>query len=540
MLDETNVPLSIKKLLESHNELLKPLDGLPYVGSRPNGQEFYTEVKRVKDAFNLYGVSENLLNPEFPQPPKEKIRLGMGSPAAFPPFPPAKERIIELIEHKIIHEYPLAGGDEKALNEFIEYLMSIGFKNNSSQINADVNENSLSQDNVIFTSATTQAFDLILRLICRQNDIVLMTAPNYGLFSFMPERIGARVELISLKEKNDWLINPKDLAKRIDILNHKHAVLHGDKPGSPPRVSAFLNMNPHNPLGKVMGNEHIALLSQIGNICLQKGVFVIDDLVYRDLTFNRDNLAVPLSSITGMFKNTISLFSLSKAYGMAGIRAGAVVADERIIRGLRNSIFQSLDSISTLQVAAMAGAFNVSTSRNKAYDDYFSTVIPEYKYRYNLVKALVDGIESIDDEKQQVEIMKDVLNYAGYEKAKTLLQGINGVCMANGTSPEAGFFAMLDFSSLKNKYYYGLKITDEKKLMQFFYCDNNIKFIFGESISWPNKKQFVGRITYALTRDELIKSMSKIKESVENLKDMPTKYKNNLNIILGVKDRERQ
>lgn len=529
MENEKIFPPSIEQLLIEHGELFQKSDGLPHIGSRPNAKEFHKQVKKVKEAFNLYGFSENLLNEQLPLPPKEKIRLGMGSPASFPPFPPAKERVLKAINSEKIHEYPLAAGDADAREEFIDYLSSIGFRNVNPSKNSIVNKSGLSKDNVIFTSATTQAFDLILKLITKKNDIILMTAPNYGLFSFMPERIGARVELIYLKEKNDWLLDPEDLAKRIDILNNKYATLHKGKSGSPPRVSAFINMNPHNPLGKVMGKDHFSRLSQIGEICHQRGVFVIDDLVYRDLGFNRDNLALPISSIKGMFKNTISLFSLSKSYGMAGIRAGAIVADEIIIRGIRNSIFQSLDSISTLQVAAITGAFNNSPERNAAYDKYFSQIVPEYQYRYHLVKALVDGIRSIEDNHLKNKIINNVVSYAGGEKAKHLLQGIDGVSIVNNTTPEAGFFALLDFSALKNKYYYSLKISEETDLMKFLYCDNNIKFISGKSISWPNKKQFIARITYALDRETLIKSMSKIRESVRKLSTKVRHYKNNFN-----------
>ena len=32
------------------------------------------------------------------------------------------------------------------------------------------------------------------------------------------------------------------------------------------------------------------ILEGIGDVCLEKGVFVIDDLIYRDLTFDREEL----------------------------------------------------------------------------------------------------------------------------------------------------------------------------------------------------------------------------------------------------------
>ncbi|MEG0994615.1 MAG: aminotransferase class I/II-fold pyridoxal phosphate-dependent enzyme, partial [Bacilli bacterium] len=80
-----------------------------------------------------------------------------------------------------------------------------------------------------------------------------------------------------------------------------------------PKVVAFLNMNPHNPLGKVMSVKNKDLIEKIGDICLEKGVFVIDDLIYRDLTFDQDNLALPMASYPKYFNNTISLFGLSKS-----------------------------------------------------------------------------------------------------------------------------------------------------------------------------------------------------------------------------------
>jgi len=79
-----------------------------------------------------------------------------------------------------------------------------------------------------------------------------------------------------------------------------------------------------------------------------------------------------LASIPGMFRNTISLFGLSKCYGLASLRAGFVVADEIIIRELVNRIFQGMDSAPEIVGRALAGAFNISSERDKVYNSYFS------------------------------------------------------------------------------------------------------------------------------------------------------------------------
>ena len=55
---------------------------------------------------------------------------------------------------------------------------------------------------------------------------------------------------------------------------------------------------------------------------------------------DENNLAKPMATIPGMFRNTITLLGLSKSYGMASLRAGFLIADEIIIRETINRIFQ--------------------------------------------------------------------------------------------------------------------------------------------------------------------------------------------------------
>ena len=88
-----------------------------------------------------------------------------------------------------------------------------------------------------------------------------MTAPNYGLFYFVPERHGVTVKLLELKEKNKFLPDANELEKLIIDTNE---VLAKRFKGESyiPRVVAFLNINPHNPLGTVIGEKGISLLQK--------------------------------------------------------------------------------------------------------------------------------------------------------------------------------------------------------------------------------------------------------------------------------------
>lgn len=489
------IPDSLERLFEKSPLLKTKIRGLPDLGASANCSSYSTEVKKIYDAFSIYGNELYQLN-------NDKIKglqtrsLGGGSPMRAPIFPPCKERMLNVIEYDDMSEYPLAAGDEEARKEIVGYLEKEGFKSPTK----------LSEDNIIFTVSTTQAFNIIMNVIARPYDIVLMTGPNYGLFTFVPERsIGATVEILPLSEEDNWYVNPKKLSDRIDKLNNELENEYGSKLGYIPRVVAFLNENPHNPLGKVMNNNNKELLEQIGEVCLNKGVFVIDDIIYRDLTYDRNNLSLPMATNERYFDNTITMTGLSKSFGLAGLRTGMIVANEAIIRGVRNYIFQTMDSSPILQGKAMAGAFNASERRYQQYEDYFNPIIAEYKYRLELLKGMIEGLASIKDEEVRHQVENDIRKYADSDfNLEDLMSGIPDVHFVNGTIPESGFFALLDYTKLKGKGADGREIISETELLKYMYEQEKIKIILGQSISFPNEEQLIGRVTTALEREDIV------------------------------------
>ena len=286
-----------------------------------------------------------------------------------------------------------------------------------------------------------------------------------------------------------------------------------------PRVVAFLNENPHNPLGKVMNKKNSDILDKIGDVCLRKGVFVIDDIIYRDLTFDRDNLSLPMACNKKYFNNTITMTGLSKSYGLASLRAGMIVAHESIIRGVRNYIFQTMDSSPVMQGKALAGAFNASDLRYQVYREYFNPIVGEYMYRLELLKAMVEGIESVNDLNIRKNIEEDIRKLASNEfNINHLLEGIPDVHFVNNSMPESGFFALLDYTNLKNKEADGRVIKNEIELLKYMYEQEKIKIILGQSISFPNSEQLIGRVTTALPREDIIDHMSAMNRCLRRLR----------------------
>ena len=504
---------AIQRLLRENPMLKDRRFGLPYVGARLDKEEFNPTVKDIADAIDFYGyeVRDNdIVN-------KKDINLGDGNPLKYEPFRPAIDEMIKSLNSGEMYKYPYTEGDDNIRRKLLEYIEQEGFINTEPYDYDDIDEKGLSIHNITFLPSTSITFNIIVNIISKPGDVILVTGPNYGLFTIRAERAGAEVEVFPLLKEDNFLVNPERLANTIDEINNSLQRVYNRRHGYVPRVVAFLNANPNNPTGKVMGEKDVELLTQISQVCLERGVFVIDDMVYRDITYDKDNIAKPIATIPGMFRNTITLFGLSKSYGMASLRAGFLIADEIIIREVINRIFQEMDSSPDIVGRALMGAFNASEERNKYYEKYFTDLRKLYVHKYQLLKALVEGIDSIKDKKKKEEIIKIVEGYTSKSESNKLLKGLPYTKFPDNLEPDAGFFAILDFTELKGKNFRGQPIKTEKDLLEFFYKTNRLRFLIGQSISWPYPKELVGRITFALEDEEIIEAISLINDSLQKL-----------------------
>lgn len=503
---------AIDRLLRENPRLGERRFGLPYIGIRNDGEQFNPTVQGIADAIDFYGFEvrdENIVN-------MPDTDLGGGNPINYKPFPLSIDEMKKSLDSNNMYRYPYTEGDDNIRKVLLDYVEELGFINNTPYSYSDIDDAVLSVHNITFLPSTSIIFNIIINIISKPGDVVLITGPNYGLFTIGAERAGAEVEIINLEKEDNFLINPNRLASKIDDINESLQKVYNRRRGYVPRVVAFLNTNPSNPTGKVMGKSEINRLKEIGEVCLKRGVFIIDDLVYRDISFDEENLAVPISTIPGMFRNTISLFGLSKSYGMASLRAGFVVADEIIIREIINRTFQEMDSSPDIIGRALAGAFNTSEKRKIVYKEYFNELRNKYIYKYNLLKALVKGINSIKNNDIKEKIIKVVDKYIGKDKDEILL-GLPYVDFPENLEPEAGFFALLDFTKIKGMKYDGEIISTERDLLKFFYKTCRIRFLVGQSISWPYKDELIGRVTFALEDEKMIESFKNIHYALKKL-----------------------
>ncbi len=174
----------------------------------------------------------------------------------------------------------------------------------------------VSTDQVFVGNGSDEAIDLIIRLFCSENDSIVIPYPTYGMYE-----VSARINNVKLKKfllDKNFKLNDLDFDGTVTFL-----------------------CNPNNPTGNLLDLQ----LDKF------KGIVVVDE-AYIDFT----NSPSYITKLT-QYPNLIVLQTLSKAWGLAGLRLGMAFANPQII-SLLNKIKPPYNISSATQKIALEALRN--------------------------------------------------------------------------------------------------------------------------------------------------------------------------------------
>jgi aspartate/methionine/tyrosine aminotransferase len=167
-----------------------------------------------------------------------------------------------------------------------------------------------SATNVLVTVGAAQANWMVCGTLLEQGDEVIVVSPGYRQVWGLAKNAGCRVKETHLRPENNWRLNLDELES-----------LAG------PKTKLISIVNPNNPTGSILSREEMA---RIVSICQKTGAWLHADEVYR----GTELAAGETPSFWGMYERVICVNSLSKAYGLAGLRIGWAVAAPEMIEEL--------------------------------------------------------------------------------------------------------------------------------------------------------------------------------------------------------------
>jgi hypothetical protein len=167
-------------------------------------------------------------------------------------------------------------------------------------------------ENVATGTGTSGVNFLACAAMLEPGDEVLVERPGYDPLLAAPRLLGARVTRFDRRFEDGWALDPDRIRAAIT-----------------PHTGLIVITNLHNPTGVLAG---AGALREIGLIAEQAGAYVLADEVYLDALF--EGTAMPSATLGERF---ISTSSLTKSYGLAGLRCGWALAAPDVAERIRRA-----------------------------------------------------------------------------------------------------------------------------------------------------------------------------------------------------------
>jgi aspartate/methionine/tyrosine aminotransferase len=169
-------------------------------------------------------------------------------------------------------------------------------------------EAGLEANDVMLTVGAASALFILHTTLLKSGDHLIVTFPNYGTNLETPRALGCEVTKLELRIETGWKLDLEQLAALVR-----------------PNTKLISLTTPHNPTGTCLS---AADLTRVLEIAATVGAHVLVDETYRDMTFGK-----PTTHGSSLSSKVISVSSLSKSYGLPGIRVGwLMTSDARLMQ----------------------------------------------------------------------------------------------------------------------------------------------------------------------------------------------------------------
>ena len=219
-------------------------------------------------------------------------------------------------------------------------------------------------ENISVGNGSSELLDLCVKTFVDTNELILSLDPTFSMYSIYAKIVNSRY--IGAGEGNDFTINVDDIIKSIEENNPKLTII----------------CNPNNPTGTIIKRDDVLrIVKSTDNV-------VIVDEAYME--FSNESVVDEIEN----YDNLIVVKTMSKAFSMAGIRTGYLIANEELVKTIEkvrppynlNSISALLATKALKQKDKMLSYVeNLKVEREKIYEKLIDMGVKAYKSGANFV-----------------------------------------------------------------------------------------------------------------------------------------------------------
>lgn len=239
-------------------------------------------------------------------------------------FPPACEEALKKFDPARMAAYPHSDALFDSIREFWKEQIDV------------------ERENVLLTDGSISALYIINNIFDTHNSVVLGVSPQFTDYYMHAEMIGIDYAPYQLVPDNSYKFDSYEFLA-MHFVADKFAEV-----SIPAKTYNFIYIdNPNNPTGQCIDINDI---ESIVRKAQKKDITVIIDEAYGDF-MPKDNSAVKLFS---KYPNMVVVRTLSKGYGLAGLRVGYIIAHKELIGYMKKMVNPYMVSEIAREVAAEA------------------------------------------------------------------------------------------------------------------------------------------------------------------------------------------
>jgi aspartate/methionine/tyrosine aminotransferase len=223
------------------------------------------------------------------------ISLGQGV-VYYPPPQAAIEQISQFLSQPKNHRYQAVEGIPALQTAIAEKLQT---------------ENGIAiteENSIVVTAGSNMGFMNAILAITNPGDEIILQTPYY--FNHEMAITMANCQPVLVKTDSNYQLRPQAIQQAIT-----------------PKTKAIVTISPNNPTGAVYS---ATALREVNEICHRHQLYHITDEAYEYFVYDEAQHFSP-ASLPNSHNYTISLFSLSKAYGFASWRIGYMVIPQHLL-----------------------------------------------------------------------------------------------------------------------------------------------------------------------------------------------------------------
>ncbi|MBD2655124.1 pyridoxal phosphate-dependent aminotransferase [Synechocystis sp. FACHB-383] len=227
------------------------------------------------------------------------ISLGQGV-AFYPPPEEVAVAVRESLGQAPLHQYQPVAGIPSLISALTEKLQ----RDNGVNVSSD--------QAVVVTAGANMGFLNAVLAITEVGDEIILNTPYYFNHEMAVRIAGCRPVLVPTNDQ--YQLQPDLIAQAIA-----------------PRTRAVVTISPNNPTGAIYPEADLRAVNQL---CRERGIYHIHDEAYDYFAYDQTPIFSP-GAMLGSGSHTISLYSFSKAYGMAGWRVGYMVIPQELLLAVK-------------------------------------------------------------------------------------------------------------------------------------------------------------------------------------------------------------